>query len=110
YEDCFHREMKDAMGKLDTLMRQNLILTGLSALPGGIVASLIKAGPRSITLWTLMKGSVRALIAAQVGIGTLISIMPALYNWNRELDNFDRDVFTPARKHADETCKKEAGL
>jgi hypothetical protein len=102
--------MKDAMGKLDTLMRQNLINTGLSALGGGVIASLIKPGAHVVNVWGLMRGTLRSLVAAQVGIGTAISILPALYNWRRELQTFNRDVFAPARKQADETCRKEAGL
>src|ERR1043165_4010666 len=92
YEDCFHSEMQDVMQRLQTLMRQNLMLTDLSAVPGGVITSLLQTGGSQRNVWGIVSRTLKALLAANIGIGTSVAILPALYNWKRELKNLDRDV------------------
>jgi len=98
------------MDQLREIMNSNLALTALSALPGGALGSLIKPGGRAINVWGAVSRTMRGMAAANVGIGTAVSVLPALYSWRREVRNFDRDVFTPAMKKASEDCKRKAGL
>jgi hypothetical protein len=91
YAECFHNAMKGAMEELKRLMNNQLRLT--------IAASLGGKGIFGNILGRVMSPMSAVLFGAHLG----------LQNWAHELNQFDRKTFSPARKAADEKCRKEAG-
>lgn len=97
FDDCVHDELKPQMDKLKEIMYSNLTMTLMAAAGFGLAGSLVGKGGSSSPKY----------------IGRILgsaAVVPALYSWRRELMNFDRDEFTPARNAAIQKCKKRVGL
>jgi RHS repeat-associated protein len=92
YSDCFHNAMKGPNEDLERLMYTNLRLTIASSLGGkGIFGGTV--------IGNLISPTSAILFRAHLG----------LQNWAHDLNDFDRKTYSPARKAADEKCRKEAG-
>jgi len=92
YADCFHNAMKGANGELERLMNNQLRLTIVSSLGGRRIFGIGRLAAAVSPMSALLLG-------AHLG----------LQNWAHELNEFDRKTYSPARKAADEKCRKEAG-
>jgi RHS repeat-associated protein len=92
YDDCFHREMKGPNEALERLMADQLTNTIMYSLGGKRILGTIGLGRYFSPVSTILLG-------AHIG----------LQYWAHALNEFDRKTYTPARKAADEKCRKEAG-
>jgi hypothetical protein len=92
YSDCFHNAMKGPNEELERLMYNQLRNTIVFSLGGKRVFGTLSLGRYFSPVSTILFG-------AHLG----------LQNWARELNEFDRRTYSPARKAADEKCRKEAG-
>jgi hypothetical protein len=92
YSECFHNAMKAANEDLERLMYKQLRNTIISSLGGkGIFGGKL--------IGKFISPMSAVLLGAHYG----------LQNWAHELNEFDRKTYSPARKAADEKCRKEAG-
>jgi len=96
-------------------MNQQLGLHMVKLVPGGAITAAVRTNPvemfRSmLTGELLLAGTKDLLKTASAGIVMSALSFEALLEWKFALQNFDRDVFTPAMKKADEECKKKVGL
>ena len=92
YSECFHNAMKGANEDLRRLMNDQLRLTIMSSLGGRRIFGIGR-------LAAVLSPMSSVLLGAHLG----------LQNWAHELNEFDRKTYSPARKAADEKCRKEAG-
>jgi RHS repeat-associated protein len=116
FDDCYHDMMKEPMKQLETLMNQQLNVLFAKVIPGGSIASALKSPAPARGYFSKLLGTYVPSIAkdigklAGVGIVTSAITFEHLLEWKYALANFDRDVFTPAMKKANDECRKKAGL
>jgi len=92
YADCFHNAMKGPNEELERLMYTELKNTVVFSLGGKRIFGAISLGRALSPLSSILLG-------AHFGF----------QHWAHELNEFDRKTYSPARKAADEKCRKEAG-
>ena len=92
YADCFHKAMKGPNEELERLMYTELKNTVVFSLGGKRIFGAISLGRALSPLSSILLG-------AHFGF----------QHWAHELNEFDRKTYSPARKAADEKCRKEAG-
>jgi len=92
YADCFHNAMKVPNDELERLMKDQLRNTIISSLGGRRIFGIGRLARFFSPMSTILLG-------AHIG----------LQNWAHQLNEFDRRTYSPARKAADEKCRKEAG-